>query len=168
MKRDAHYYVEALALLPHPEGGFYKEVFRSDLTVTKDALPKAFTGDRQMSTSIYFMLTSEKPSHFHKIRSDETWFFHDGATIDLHIIHPQGRYEKIRIGSELSSGDVYQYTVSRECWFAAEILPNDTADFALISCTVAPGFDFDDFELADGDQLCAQFPQHDILIKKLT
>lgn len=168
MTRTAEYYIQALSLLPHPEGGYYKEVYRSPLTLPKKSLPADFTGDRAASTSIYFMLTSDRPSRFHKIRSDETWFFHDGASLDLHLLSPTGAYQKVIIGKDIDKGNQLQFTVSKNHWFAAAISPNEAADFALISCVVSPGFDFDDFELANQASLLALYPAHETLIRKLT
>lgn len=168
MTRTASHYIQALSLLPHPEGGYFKEVFRSELILPVQSLPAGYTGDRSMSTSILFLLTAEQPSRFHKIRSDETWFFHDGASIDLHLLNPAGEYHMVKIGKTIETGDQLQFTVPHDFWFAAEISPNDAADFALISCVVAPGFDFSDFELAEQVLLMTQYPKHATLIKKLT
>lgn len=157
---------EALKLKKHPEGGYYKEVFRSPHEIEQQALINGFNGSRSYSTSIYFLLTSESFSSFHRIKQDETWHFYEGSSITLHTISPQGEYSKIKIGSKPEKGHVFQYTVSGGYWFAAQIMKEDS--YALVGCTVSPGFDFDDFELGKRDELINSFPKHSSIITDLT
>ena len=134
---------EAFELQKHPEGGYYKEVYRSQDQIPASMLSEKYTGNRSLGTSIYFLLTSTSFSSFHKINQDETWHFYEGSTIALHIIAPNGEYVKIKIGSKPEKGEVFQYTVPGGHWFAAKIIEDER--YALVGCTVAPGFDFDDF-----------------------
>jgi len=158
--------VEQLNLKPHPEGGYYKETYRSAGEIQSVNLSDSYSGNRNYCTCIYFLLTSDQFSAFHRIKQDEIWHFYDGATISLHTISPAGDYKHILIGKDLQNGEVPQYIVPGGHWFAAEIEDEDT--YALVGCTVSPGFDFDDFELIPKEELISKFPQHQDLIKRLT
>ncbi len=152
-----------LELIPHPEGGFYKETYRSEGQV-KDPYLGAET--RSFSTAIYFLLVSGNFSAFHRIRQDEMWHFYDGKAIDLHIISQQGVYSLVKIGNDFSSGEVPQYVVKAGDWFASEVSTINA--YSLAGCTVSPGFDFADFEMAKADELTREFPQYAEIISRLT
>jgi predicted cupin superfamily sugar epimerase len=158
--------VENLQLLPHPEGGFYKEVYRSEKTIAKDALPDNFSGDRSYCTSIYFLLTSENFSAFHRIKQDEIWHFYGGSSLSVHVIDAAGNYTEHKVGMDFSNGEQPQLVVPAGCWFASSVAKPDS--YAFVGCTVAPGFDFDDFELADRAELQKEYPQYEAIIHKLT
>jgi hypothetical protein len=158
--------VEALNLQPHPEGGFYKETYRSAGEISSDALGDEYSGNRNYCTCIYFLLTSGNFSAFHRILQDEIWHFYEGSRLSLHVLSKDGDYQKIAIGNDFSAGEVPQYVVSGGDWFAAEIEDEDT--YALVGCTVSPGFDFDDFELTPRQELLKLFPQHQEIITRLT
>ncbi len=164
MALTQHEIVSQLDLQPHPEGGFFKEVYRSAEAIPAEALPADFEGPRNYSTSIYFMLTAQSFSAFHRIRQDEIWHFYLGQPIELHWLTPDGEHHEVRVGSNLSQGEALQVVVPAGAWFAARVLQ----DFALVGCTVAPGFDFADFELAHRDKLIEEFPQHKDLIERFT
>lgn len=157
---------EALDLKRHPEGGYYKEVYRSSGKIPSEALPDQFGGNRSFGTSIYFLLTSESFSSFHKIYQDETWHFYEGSTIELHTISPNGTHKKVKIGARPEKSEIFQFTVSGGHWFAARVIEEDS--YALVGCTVMPGFDFDDFILGKRSELTALFPQHSSLIAEFT
>lgn len=157
--------ITAYGLLPHPEGGYYKETYRSAEQVAGEALPKRFSGSRAHSTAIYFLLDKGNFSAFHRIKSDECWHFYAGQTLLVHIIHFDGALETVQLGSRVEAGEVFQYVVPANCWFASEPAPG--TDYAFTGCTVAPGFDFADFELANGEELVALFPQHETIIRRL-
>lgn len=158
--------IKQLGLLPHPEGGYFRETYRSDMSVEKHALPGRFKGSRNFSTAIYFLLTSDNFSAFHKIKQDEIWHFYGGSPISLHIITKEGFYEKHLIGPDLDNGEVPQFVVKGGDWFASEIEASDS--FGLAGCTVSPGFDFEDFEMADRQDLIERYPDHEEVITKLT
>ncbi len=158
--------VSKLQLQPHPEGGFYRELYRSDLEIPEHLLPDGMTGARSCATSIYYLLTSDSFSAFHRIKQDEIWHFYSGSSIILHIIKPDGEYEKVSIGNNFNNESVPQYTVKAGNWFAAEVLAKDS--YALAGCTVSPGFDYQDFELGTEEQLVSLFPKHSALISRLT
>lgn len=157
--------VKKFDLLPHPEGGFYRETYRSAGTIPQDALPEAFSGERNFSTAIYFLLEQGNFSAFHRIRSDECWHFYAGDPLHVHVIFPNGEYGLIRLGHAIGAGEVFQAVVPAGCWFASETAGGGSYSF--VGCTVAPGFDFADFELAQGDVLSAEFPQFEKLITRL-
>ncbi|MEM7086924.1 MAG: cupin domain-containing protein [Bacteroidota bacterium] len=158
--------IRQLDLSPHPEGGYFKETYRSSGTISETELGDPYDGKRNFATSIYFLLHSETFSAFHKIHQDEQWHFYMGAPIKLHVIAPNGDYWYKNIGNDLSQGEVPQYMVPGGHWFAAEVPEKDS--FALAGCTVAPGFDFKDFHMPKRDELTALFSQHADLIKRLT
>ncbi|GAB5557364.1 MAG: hypothetical protein SchgKO_15770 [Schleiferiaceae bacterium] len=156
--------VSQLQLLPHPEGGFYSEIYRGKQVIPQAALGPEYNGDRNISTSIYFMLTRDSFSAFHKVTQDEAWHFYYGAPLTLHIVHPNGDLESIELGMNLSHGERPQFTVPGGSWFAAE----SHGEYTLVGCTVAPGFDFADFTLAHRQSLTEDFPQHAEIIERFT
>ena len=157
--------VAQYGLLPHPEGGYYKENYRSSERISVTALPGRFKEDKCLSTAIYFLLEKGNFSAFHRIKSDECWHFYAGAGLLIYILFPDGRLEIIRLGNNSLNGEQFQAVVPASCWFASE--PAEGSDFSFVGCTVAPGFDFTDFELAKKDLLSEQFPQHRALINRL-
>ncbi len=149
-----------LQLEPHPEGGFFKETYRSEeLLHSPD-----FGGSRNLLTNIYFLLTAGSFSAFHRISSDELWNFHEGATGIIHVLHHQGGYTKINLGAALEAGETFQAVIHAGDWFASET----TGDYSLVGCAVAPGFDFKDFEMADRAKLLLAFPDYSEIIERLT
>lgn len=158
--------ITRLGLQPHPEGGFYRETYRSGESYPAKALPARYGGDRAVSTAIYFLLTGETFSSFHRLKSDEFWHYYLGDATDLHLIHPDGRHEHVVVGADLAAGQTPQAMIPRGAWFAARV--RNPAGHILLGCTVAPGFDFADFELADRAGLVRQFPQHAELITAFT
>jgi len=160
VNRDAQYWIDRLGLSPHPEGGFYRVTYTSELTISKSALPSRFQGDRSASTAIYFLLHGGNFSAFHRIASDELWHFYAGNGLVVHVIDPEGN------ASELLLGEEFQAVVKAGCWFGARV--KDGAGFALVGCTVAPGFDFADFEMGKRGNLIRTYPAHRELIEGLT
>jgi predicted cupin superfamily sugar epimerase len=164
--QDARYWIDKLKLEPHPEGGFYRETYRSETVIPRSALPASFGGDRVASTAIYFLLAGDDFSAFHRIASDEMWHFYAGHPLSVHVIDEDGRSSEIKLGRNPDRGEVLHAVVPSGCWFGSCLAEPDT--FALVGCTVAPGFDFTDFEMADRASLLAAYPQHDVLIRRLT
>lgn len=164
--KQANEIIAKLGLQKHPEGGYFREVYRSSGEISQPSLPPGYDSARNFSTSIYFMLTGEDISAFHRIRSDEIWHFYKGANILFHCISPGGIYEKIVLGSDINSGVLPQRVIAAGTWFAAEL--EDKNSFALVGCTVSPGFDFRDFELAEKEKLTADFPEHKNIIDKFS
>lgn len=152
METNAAYWTNHLNLLPHPEGGFYKEVYRSDKEVTRAGSGVV----KQACTSIYYLLEGEDYSGFHRIQSDEIWYFHKGSPLHIHVISAAGEHE-IHELSDTETGSL-SLVVPAGLWFASELPAK--AGYALVSCAVAPGFDFTEFEMADKDNLKSEFPAH--------
>jgi predicted cupin superfamily sugar epimerase len=159
MQKTTPFWINHLNLQPHPEGGYYKEVFRSGVEVMRAETQNI----KQACTSIYYLLEGSDFSGFHRLASDELWYFHKGAPLHIHIIDNEGVHTTI----ELSDGPAgsLQAVIPPNTWFAAE-LPSQSG-FALVSCAVAPGFDFAEFEMAKKQDLLTQYPQHTHLLNRL-
>jgi uncharacterized protein len=166
MNEKAKHYIKKLQLKPHPEGGYYKEIYRAGEIILAENLPKRYKSSRNFSASIYFLLEEKQVSNFHKLKSDEQWHFYDGSSVVVYVIEEDGDLNKIRLGRNIENGETLQTVIKHDTWFAAEL--SDKTSFALIGCTVAPGFDFDDFELGKTDELVIEFPKHKNLIHRLT
>jgi predicted cupin superfamily sugar epimerase len=145
--------IKKYELLTHPEGGYYKETYRSALII--DLQDDSFNGTRNASTSIYYLLSEDQFSAFHRIKSDEVWHFYEGSPLLIYVIHPDSTKEVIRLGGG-NDGVVYQATVPAGSWFASRL--ESTDNYAFVGCTVAPGFDFRDFEMAQKQELLNTFP----------
>ncbi len=161
--RNKKYWIEKLQLEEHPEGGYYKECYRNTLTLE--------IGDenrfRHMATSIYFMLGVADKSHFHQLASDELWYYHAGAAVDVHIFD-QGKYRLEKLGGNPENGEHFQVLLPRRAIFAAELSSPGTEDFGLMGCMVNPGFDFEDFRLVGKEELLQEYPAHMDLIEQFT
>ncbi|MER3482543.1 MAG: hypothetical protein C4332_04720 [Meiothermus sp.] len=162
--RDARFWIEHLGLEPHPEGGYYRQSYKSGEII--DDLPERYAGPRAFSTAIYFLLQHPNFSAFHRIASDELWHFYAGSPLTVWIISPEGALSTLRLGPNPEQGQSFQGVSPAGSWFASA--PDEPGSWALVGCTVAPGFDFADFELAERDKLAAEYPQHRELIERLT
>lgn len=151
--------VKLLNLKPHPEGGFFAETYRSDI------LLETRTGKRNLMTSIYFLLTSESSSKFHQIKSDEMWFYHEGSPLTVHLLHDS--YQQLRVGPVNANTEAKPYQmVPSGAIFGSTVDEGDS--YSLVSCTVAPGFDFEDFRLLMQEELLKSYPQNFEIISRLT
>ncbi|MEF3067328.1 cupin domain-containing protein [Pandoraea apista] len=157
--------VTSLGLQPHPEGGHYRETYRASGKIAAQALPDGFSGARNISTAILYLLEADDFSAFHRIRSDEIWHFHLGGTLRIHEIAPDGKLTTTCLGADVAAGEQLQHVVPAGHWFAAQ--PAPSTRYSLVGCTVAPGFAFEDFELAVPAALAAQWPAHRVLIERL-
>lgn len=161
--------VHALKLSPHPEGGFFRETYRAPSVLPKSALGGHHAGPRSASTAIYFLVTAGSFSALHRIASDEVWHFYAGHALEVISIDEHDQLHVVRVGMNLSEGEVPQYVVPQGRWFGSRLAAPHAPDaYALVGCTVAPGFDFADFELADRGALIAHYPQHQAIIEALT
>jgi hypothetical protein len=129
-------------------------------------LPPQFAGPRAISTAIYFLLEGENFSAFHRLRSDELWHFYIGEPLVVHVIDANGAYSEISLGNNPEAGEVLQAVVKAGCWFASRV--RDEKSFALVGCTVSPGFDFDDFDMAKPEAMAQRYPQHQDVIERFT
>jgi predicted cupin superfamily sugar epimerase len=155
-------YVRELQLQAHPEGGWYAEIFRSDMKIQ----PKGFSGERAAFTAIYFLLEQGQFSALHRIKSDETWHFYDGGALEIIEIDLAGNLNITRLGRQIKMGEQLCYTVKAGHWFGSR--PAMGSDFSLVGCTVAPGFDFIDFEMPSNEWFSNAFPQHLDVVKAMS
>ncbi len=166
MNKKAEFYISKLQLIPHPEGGYFKEIYRSGEIFEAEHLPGRYNKDRAFSTSIYFLLERKNISKFHKLKSDEIWHFYDGSVVIIYTIEENGIMKEIKLGNNLGNGETPQVVIKHNSWFGAELI--DKTSFCLIGCTVSPGFDFEDFEIGQRGALIKKFPEYSEIIKKLT
>lgn len=157
MKPTIQSLIERFNLLEHPEGGYYSETYRSSIEIPGT--------ERQLMTSIYFLLTSDNVSHFHRIKSDELWFFHSGSPLIVHTLDENGHTEHL-LGTNIANGEQPQILVKANTIFGSSVV--EEYDYSLVSCVVAPGFDFRDFELFKTEELLAQYPDSEEIIRRLT
>lgn len=166
MNNEIENLVKKLELQKHPEGGYFKEIYRSEDTVPIEIFPdrnNSLKPYRNFCTSIYYLLVHEDVSVFHKIKSDEIWHFYQGSPILLHILNENtGEY----LSKELGSKNQFQVIIPKNVWFAAEV--KDKNLYSLVGCTVSPGFEFEDFTIAKREELLEKFPKYKELIKKFT
>ena len=166
MKRSASYWIEKLKMVPHPEGGHFKETYRASEHIRKEHLPERFKGDRNHSTGIFYLLDGEQCSKFHRIQSDEMWHFYDGEGMIVYEIDDNGNLIKNKLGLNIDEGELPQFIIKAGRWFGASV--SKPGSYCLAGCTVSPGFHFDDFEMADRKKLLEEFPDHKYIIEKLT
>ncbi len=157
--------IEKLRLLPHPEGGYYKELYRSHEEIDAVHLPTRYGGNRSFYTSIYFLLTKDDISKFHKIQSDEIWHFYMGDPLELYVINREGKLTIQKLGLDLNNDEKPQIMIKKDCWFAAKI---SGEDYTLVGCSVSPGFDFNDFMLAKREKLVDEYPHLRTIIEEFT
>lgn len=163
--RDVQEIVDRLGLAPHPEGGFFREVYRAGLAIDHPGIESGSTR-RSAATHIYFLLPAGDFSAFHRVvPSDEIWHLYAGDPLELHLIHADGRYERRLLTADLSVGEP-ETVVEAGCWQAARVAPGGA--WALGGCTVAPGFDFADFEMPPAEELLRLHPEHEAIVRELT
>ncbi|HVJ40961.1 MAG TPA: cupin domain-containing protein [Dongiaceae bacterium] len=158
--------IERLRLVPHPEGGFFRETYRASIELSAQALPADFTGTRHASTAIYFLLAAGDRSRLHRICSDEVWHFYHGDPLQVVEITEAGDISTTLLGADIGAGQVPQHVVPAGRWFGA--CPAPDSRFSLVGCTVAPGFDFADFEMAEPQALLSAYPKLRDWIIRLT
>lgn len=158
--------IDQLHLQPHPEGGYYRETYKSPVTISASALPAGCPSARPAGTAIYFLLRHGDKSRLHRLRFDEVWHFYLGGPLRLVVISPEGKAEQVKLGQDLSAGQELQRVVPAGCWFGAYPLPGSM--YSLVGCTVAPGFSFEDFKLGEQGELTESFPHLRDLIAELT
>jgi predicted cupin superfamily sugar epimerase len=158
--------VDLYEMTPHPEGGYFKETYRSVGKIFSSSDQEKFQSERHFSTAIYFLLPSGAKSKLHRIASDEVWHFYLGGPMTVVQIFPSGEIKKVVLGQDLKNAQRVQHTVPAGCWFGG--FPNPGTDFSFVGCTVAPGFEFQDFQMGDPDELLRLYPHAKELIQDLT
>jgi predicted cupin superfamily sugar epimerase len=165
MSPDAQLWVDQLQLKRHIEGGYFREVYQAALVLNPSQLPPNFTGSRPCCTHIYFLLEKNQFSAFHRLKSDELWHFYAGDPLIIYEIAPNGILTEHLLGQHPAQQRLFT-SIPAGSWFGARL--QGTSGFALVGCTVAPGFDYEDFELADRESLVRKYPAHAALIATLT
>jgi predicted cupin superfamily sugar epimerase len=161
---SARGWIERLQLRRHPEGGWFRETYRSAEQIAGTALPSRFGEDRASSTAIYFLLERDDFSALHRLKQDEVWHFYDGSPLTLHVIDPAGDYSTIILGRDRPVEQALQAVVRAGWLFGATV----EGAYSLVGCTVSPGFDFADLEMPGREELCRKYPQHGEIIRRLT
>ena len=146
----AKYFIDKLEMIPHVEGGYYKECFLSDT--------KAWS-------SIYFLLEKGDVSHFHRLQSDELWYYHAGSALTIYIIDEEGSLSAKQLGLDIAKGEAPQVLVPRGTIFGSA---QNEEGFSLVGCMVAPAFTFEGFELFEREELLIKYPAHKDIITRLT
>lgn len=141
--------IDKLDLSPHPEGGFYKEVYRS-----AEDVKRADGESRNAGTAIYFLLPAQICTNWHRVASDELWHFYEGDRLVLEIIDAEGNFSQLPLGNKLAADCSYQQLVAQNCWQRAY----STGIYTLVGCTVSPGFEFEDFEMKEPEELADDYP----------
>jgi len=164
LNKEAEKIIRALSLKKHPEGGYFSEIYRSPEKIS--SLPERFERGHSLYTSIYFLLQENDYSAFHILKSDEIWHFYEGTVLDIHIIRKDGSLETVSLGRDITKGERYQYLVESGQYFAAEV--RDKSSFALVGCTVSPGFEYEDFDMPGREELIKKYPLHSDIIIRLS
>lgn len=159
MTYNAQYFIDHLKMEAHPEGGYYVSTFRA---ADSWEMPQ---GERPYYTSIYFLLRSQDISHFHRLKSDELWYYHGGSPLTVHMILEDGTYVAKKLGLNIEAGEQPQVLVPKNAIFGSSVDEENT--FGLVGCMVSPGFDFTDFELFKKEDLLTQYPEHAEVIEKM-
>jgi uncharacterized protein len=159
LNKDAVNLIKRLKLKKHPEGGYFKQTYTADTVVNIVGYDKP----RYISTAIYYMLVGDQFSALHRVKSDELWHHYTGGSLTLYAIHNR-KLSRIKMGK--SRGEVPQVVIKANTWFAASL--NDKESYCLLGCTVSPGFDYNDWELAERNELIKTYPQHRTIIERYT
>lgn len=166
MDEEARRIAERFGMTPHPEGGWFREVWRSSLEVEHPAMPAGRTARRCGGTLIYFLLGKGDFSAFHRVRwTDEIWHLYAGGPLELHVIDGDRRHTTQLLTTDLERGEPTALVAAGD-WQAARLVP--AARWAFGGCTVAPGFEFDDFEMPSAETLIAGYGEHAAIIRELT
>ncbi len=163
---NANQIIAALGLQPHPEGGYFAETYRAEEEISREAIGSYYSGPRPVSTAIYYLLTPDTFSEMHRLKSDEVFHFYAGSPVQMHRLWPDGAGDVVTIGTDLSAGMHPQIVVPKGVWQGSRLLLG--GDFALLGCTVAPGFDYSDYESGKRDDLLYHYPEFEDMIRALT
>jgi len=161
----ADYFIAKLGLEAHIEGGYFREIYRNARSMEGKCLRPAVEGERSTATTIYFLLKSGQVSKFHRLTSDEIWFYHYGSPLIIHMLAPDGRLQSQRLGLNIENDEMPQIVVPSNTIFGAEVAEENS--FGLVGCMVSPGFDYRDFTLFSGEELINLYPQHKGIIERL-
>ncbi len=158
--------IRTLGLVPHPEGGYYREIYRSAETVGRESLPERYEGDRHFGSSIYYLLTEDTFSAMHRLKTDEVFLYHLGDPVELLRLFPDGSGVVVTLGPFIDRGHMLQCVVPRGCWMGLSLATGGV--YGLLGTVMAPGFDFRDFEMGRREELIAEYPGFTEIICRLT
>ena len=166
MEITAKWLIDKLNLKPLPqEGGYYRETYRSEGGIDQSALPDGYGGDRSYSTAIYYLLTPDTRSAIHRVLSDEVFHFYSGDPVTMLMLYPDKTSRVVTLGNRIDLGQYPQFTVPLGVWQGAILAPG--GNFALMGTTVAPGFEFDDYEHGSLEEMLGDYPDRGDLIRAL-
>ena len=154
--KSAEYYIKNLNMDPHIEGGYFKESF-----ISNDELKQ----DKKLWSSIYFLLRTGEVSNFHRLKSDELWYYHDGEALTIYMITPEGELVTRQLGKDIENGETPQILVPKGCIFGSAMNNNG---YSLVGCMVSPAFEYNEFELFKREYLLELYPNYKDIIIKLT
>lgn len=161
--------IQLLRLEEHPEGGFFRQTYKSYENIPKEVLPARYGSQRCYGTSIYYLLTKDTCSRLHRVASDETFHFYFGAPVEMLLLFPGARAERVTLGHNILNREQPQFTVPQDIWQGSKLkLDPDYLDYALLGTTVSPGFEYDDFELAKRADLLSEYAEFEQDILSLT
>lgn len=163
---SVNYWIEKLELSPHPEGGWFRETYRSAEMLPEKALAGKYTANHSLSTAIYYLLSGDLVSKFHRLRADETWHHYYGSALNIYTIDTSGRFRESKLGKEITTREYPQLTIPGGNWLAAGL--SDKKTFALVGCTVSPSFEYEEFELGKREALIKKYPEHKQIIEIFT
>ncbi len=166
MLKDADYWIEKLGLVAHPEGGYFCEAYKTAGQVAKECLSPGYPGPRSCASLIYYLLKGGRFSALHRLKSDEIWHFYAGSPLSLFVIGLDGNLAQRKLGGDPEKGEAFQVLVNGGEWFGAIV--DEPESFTLAGCMVAPGFEYEDFELGARGELLKQYPEHRAIIEMLT
>lgn len=159
VERSRSFWIKKLGLVPHPEGGYFRYEFGSDIVRRT-----ANGSERKDYSGIYFMVTHDSPSHFHQMKSDEIWYYHAGNVLTMHVIDQDGKYHMTRLGPDPERGEVLSVVMHGGWIFGASV---ESGDYTLVSCAVVPGFDDSDYRILTQSELLGKYPEYRNLIMKM-
>jgi predicted cupin superfamily sugar epimerase len=168
MRMNVEELKELLSLVPHPrEGGCYVRTYESGEMLPPTAfVPGRYSASRHTGTAIYYLLEPGSFSEMHRLRSDEVFHFYAGDAVEMLQLHEQGTGKVLRIGNDFAAGERPQVVVPRGVWQGSRLVPGGA--WALLGCTVSPGFEFEDYEAGVRTELCERWPEFASLIRELT
>lgn len=147
--------IDTYHLQAHPEGGYFKQIYAE---FNDDS-----SSHRPAYTSIYFLLSPDSPSHFHRLTCDEIWYYHSGSPLTIHCLHPDGSYQAVKLGLDTSQEEIPCFRVPAGTIFGSTVDTN----YTFVSCACVPGFMYEDFELLTKEALLQEFPAHQAIINQL-
>ncbi|XP_041349735.1 uncharacterized protein LOC121369008 [Gigantopelta aegis] len=153
-------------MIPHPQGGYCCELYRSQDTVSQEDMSFRYSGDRSVSSSFYYLLVNEQVAKLHRLKSPGIWHFYEGSPLIIHEFVPNGDYKMHTLGPDVAKDETFQAVLPRCSWVGACL--KDPKSHTLVGCTISPGYELDDFQLANRQDVLEKFPRYQKIIELLT